>query len=237
MSLSFASQISDVEKIASSLFPDIQFKISEAKQEELGFKDYPAGNNGLKLISNGKTILFFFPRKGSYYHGYLPESPYPKNEKEIRKEIRGLEEALKEDKFPSPKHRYGTEAELSWLRAQLKPKHFFAEFLGVKGDFLLFIGPGGDEFISWIKKSLYYEKIDKKGIGIDEFTELQEGSGIISFIADDAIELSFLHYAFKRPYPKSVLGKFPQVRTIIFRSIDEHSLGPMGVQIENRKQD
>lgn len=51
----------------------------------------------------------------------------------------------------------------------------------------------------------------------------------------DALEISTLPYPQKRPYPEELFEKFPQVKTIVMLSVDAHSLGPSGIQIENRK--
>lgn len=205
-----------INKIFSS--KDMQnLSLQKGHPKNLGWDIYPEEDidSGFVLREGDRDILYFFPAKGSYYLQYLPESEHLledyKNQKKLKDRI-NLKKELEKNNFPSPKHRYGIEAELNWLENQIKDKRIYAKFLAVKGDLLIFYLPGSN-YDSRITNFLSNTPLD-----------------------ENVLEIPHLYYAFKRDYPEDMFNQYPKVKTIIMRSIDEHSLGPSGIQIENRME-
>ncbi|MBM4387861.1 MAG: hypothetical protein FJ088_08995, partial [Deltaproteobacteria bacterium] len=230
------SEFGGVKKIADELVGGKFHKISfdPACPDELNWKQVSDGKGvtGVRVSSGGKKLLFLFKRQGSFYNEFLPEPSVKMDYKEISKEIKKFEKELKKDKFPSPKHRYGAEAELAWLKSQMKKKAFSSQFLGISGDYLIFSGPGLGKMETDVRNALDKES---QQATVQETSEKYEGMGEIRKISEDALEVSPLPYSHKRPYPADLFEKFPGVKTIIMQSVDAHALGPSGIQIENRK--
>jgi hypothetical protein len=234
------------------IFPSLQLKIKKTEEKTLAWKIVPNPGDGFLIFytndenkkkRNITNLFIVFPRKGSFFQIYNPEiqTPRPKSAEqklEIKNKIRVLTDKLKTDDFPSAKHRYGAEIELAALRKSLTPTIFSPKLLGFTTEWIIFsaqdlsmemennLGKLPDGF--FININNYHKG---KDFAIGNFSE---GMAHGMIYPTGILKIQSLPYAFYRKESGQIFNKFPQVKTLVLFSIDAHSMGPSGIQIENR---